>query len=185
MRPLLRSALAGLLALAAIPAGAQTTATDGATAGAASADEFAGAVVVTADALVYDEGSDTVIASGNVEVAQGGRVLRADRLRYRRREGTVTASGGVALLEPGRAVLFADEVTLGDDLRNGAIHRPSMLLADRSRVVANDAERRDGKARSCARRSSPRAPCARRTPRAPRSGGSGPAGRSTTRRRAP
>ena len=144
MRPLLRSALAGLLALAAIPAGAQTTATDGATTGAGSADEFAGAVVVTADALVYDEGSDTVIASGNVEVAQGGRVLRADRLRYRRREGTVTASGGVALLEPGRAVLFADEVTLSDDLRNGAIHRPSMLLADRSRVVANDAERRDG-----------------------------------------
>ena len=140
MRTLLRSVLAGLLALVAIPAGAQTTAT----AAADSANEFAGAVVVTADALVYDEGSDTVIASGNVEIAQGGRVLRADRLRYRRREGTVTASGGVALLEPGRAALFADEVTLTDDLRNGAVHRPSMLLADRSRVVANDAERRDG-----------------------------------------
>lgn len=140
MKTVLRSALAGLLALAAIPAGAQTTATGETD----PANEFSGAVVVTADALVHDEGTDTVIASGNVEIAQGVRTLRADRLRYRRREGTVTASGGVVLIEPGRAALFADEVALTDDLRNGVVHRLSLLLADRSRVVANSAERRDG-----------------------------------------
>ena len=114
----------------------------------ASAQQTGGAltgdILMTADALTYDEGTDTVIASGNVEVAQDGRVLRAAHIRYRRGDGVVTASGDVALLEPGGEVMFADSVELTGGLRSGVIHRLSVLLTDNSRIVAGGARRIDG-----------------------------------------
>ena len=99
---------------------------------------------MTADQLTYDEATDTVIASGNVEVAQGDRVLRAARIHYRQGDGVVTASGDVALREPGGEVLFADSVELTGDLRNGVIHRLGILMADNARIVAGGARRVDG-----------------------------------------
>ena len=104
----------------------------------------AGDLLMTADELTYDEATDTVIASGNVEVAQGERVLRAARIHYRQSDGVVTASGDVALREPGGEVLFADSVELTGDLRNGVIYRLGILMADNARIVAGGARRVDG-----------------------------------------
>ena len=99
---------------------------------------------MTADELTYDEDTDSIIATGNVEVAQGERVLRAARIRYRQSDGVVTATGDVALREPGGEVLFADSVELTGDLRSGVIRRLSVLLTDNSRIVAGGARRFDG-----------------------------------------
>lgn len=134
-----RLVLAGLIALCAAQAGAQE---------ADSTSEIAGVftddILMTADTLAYDEAGDTVVASGNVEVAQGERVLRAAEITYRRREGVVTASGDVALLEPSGEVMFADSVELSGDLRSGVIHRLGVLLTDDSRLAAAGARRVDG-----------------------------------------
>ena len=107
-------------------------------------DVFTGDLLLTADELTYDEATDSVIASGNVEVAQGERVLRAKRIRYRQSDGVVTASGDVALREPGGEVLFADSLELTGDLRSGVIQRLSVLMTDNSRIVAGGARRIDG-----------------------------------------
>ena len=107
-------------------------------------DLMTGDLLITADELTYDEAADTVIASGNVEVAQGDRVLRAARIHYRRGDDVVTASGDVAMREPTGEVLFADSVELTGDLRDGVIHRLSVLLTDQSRLVASGARRSDG-----------------------------------------
>ena len=88
--------------------------------GPSIADLLTDDLLMTADELTYDEGTDSVIASGNVEVAQGERVLRAARVLYRRSDGVVIASGDVALREPEGEVLFADSVELTGDLRSGA-----------------------------------------------------------------
>ena len=104
----------------------------------------AGDLLMSADELTYDEATDTVMASGNVEVAQGARVLRAARIHYRRGDGVLTASGDVALREPDGEVLFADSVELTGDLRSGVIHRLSVLMADNARIVASGARRIDG-----------------------------------------
>ena len=128
-----------LLALSAFEASAQQTdpaPPDG--------DLLAGDLLMTADELIYDEATDSIIASGNVEVAQGERVLRAARISYRQSDGVVIASGEVALREPGGEVLFADSVELTGDLRSGVIHRLSVLLTDNSRIVAGGARRIDG-----------------------------------------
>ena len=103
-----------------------------------------GDLLMTADEVIYDQATDTVIASGNVEVAQGGRVLRADSIHYRRGDDVVTASGDVAMREPTGEVLFAESVALTGDLRTGVIHRLSVLMTDQSRLVASGARRIDG-----------------------------------------
>ena len=131
--------LACLLALSAFEARAQE-----AEPVLPASELLAGDLLLTADELTYDEATDTVIASGNVEVAQGARVLRADRIHYRQGDGVVTASGDVALREPGGEVLFADSVELTGDLRSGVIHRLSILMADNARIVAGGARRIDG-----------------------------------------
>ena len=139
MRVSARLVLAGLLALFTLEAVAQDS---------GDAPDFggvlAGDVLMTADSLIYETDTDTVVASGNVEVSQGGRVLRATDIRYRRGDGVVTASGDVALLEPGGEVMFADSVELSGDLKSGVIHRLSILLTDGSRIAAGGARRVDG-----------------------------------------
>ena len=139
MQVIARLVLAGLLALCTLEAGAQES---------SDAPDFggllAGDVLITADSLIYETDTDTVVASGNVEVAQGGRVLRAADIRYRRGDGVVTASGDVALLEPSGEVMFAESVELSGDLKSGVIHRLSVLLTDGSRIAAGGARRIDG-----------------------------------------
>ena len=143
---------ASLLALCVPQAGAQQTV--GATGPGGATDPgdaidpggaLTGDVLMSADEITYEEDTDTAVAAGAVEIAQGGRVLRADLIRYRRRDGVVTASGEVALLEPGGEAMFADSVELTGDLRNGVIRRLSVLLTDNSRIAANGARRIDGK----------------------------------------
>ena len=131
--------LACLLALSAFEARAQETDPV-----LPAGELLAGDLLMTADELTYDEATDTVIATGNVEVAQGERVLRAARIHYRQGEGVVTASGDVALQEPDGEVLFADSVELTGDLRSGVIHRLSVLMANNARIVAGGARRIDG-----------------------------------------
>ena len=134
-----RLGLACFLGLCALEADAQQTADAPEPSGA-----FTGDVLMAADEVFYDEDTDTITASGNVEFAQGGRVLRADHVRYQRSEDVVTASGDVALVEPSGEVLFADSVELTDDLRNGVISRLNVLLTDDSRIAAGGARRIDG-----------------------------------------
>ena len=139
MKALARLVLAGFLGLSALEASAQQTGER-----PELADILSGDVLMTADELTYDVDADTVVASGNVEVAQGGRVLRAAHIRYRRSDEVVTASGNVALLEPSGEVMFADSVELSGDLKSGVIHRLSVLLTDNSRIAAGGARRIDG-----------------------------------------
>lgn len=93
-------------------------------------------VLLSADQITYDETIGVVVATGNVEVAQGGRVLLADTVSYNERAGTVTASGNVSLLEPTGEVMFANYVELTDDMKDGVITNIRLLLSDRSRAAA-------------------------------------------------
>ena len=129
----------GFLGLCAREANAQQTD------GALERDSaLTGEFLLIADLITYDEGADTVVASGDVEASRGGRILRADRILYRRGDEVVTASGNVALLEPSGEVMFADSVELTGDLKSGVIHRLSVLLTDDARLVAGGAQRLDG-----------------------------------------
>lgn len=112
---------------------------------AAQEDEHAVAAdlpyLLTADELVYDENLGIVTARGNVEISQGERILLADTISYDVRDGVVTASGNIALLEPNGDVAFADYMRLDEELTEGFIEDVRILMADDSRLAANEARR--------------------------------------------
>jgi LPS-assembly protein len=101
-------------------------------------------VLLEADDVTYDTERSIVSAAGNVEIVSSGRILQADVLRYDQETDVVTASGNVSLLERDGTVLFADELELSDQLKNGSIAGFKALLSDDSRFAAASAARADG-----------------------------------------
>ena len=101
-------------------------------------------VVLRADDVAYDSRQGIVIATGNVEVAQNNRILFADRITFDKQTNTVKASGNVSLLEPTGEVLFAEEVELTDEMKEGVMRDIRIILTDNSRMAANGAVRSGG-----------------------------------------
>ncbi len=103
-----------------------------------------GDVLMQADTLSYDQDSRTVTAMGDVEVAYGDRIMTADKMTYNETTGVVVATGNVVLLEPSGDVIFAERAVLSDELRDGVIDTLQVLMADKSRLAGNEAQRRNG-----------------------------------------
>ncbi len=101
-------------------------------------------VVMRADDVAYDSRQGIVIATGNVEIAQNNRILLADRIIFYKQTNTVKASGNVILLEPTGEVLFAEEVELTDEMKEGVMRDIRIILTDNSRMAANGAVRSGG-----------------------------------------
>src|ERR1700719_2039817 len=101
-------------------------------------------MVFQADEVAYDDQLALTVAKGHVEISQGGEVLLADTVSYNQRADTVTASGHVSLLTPTGEIAFADFMELRDSMNNAFAQNVRMLLADRSRLVANTARRTNG-----------------------------------------
>lgn len=101
-------------------------------------------VLLSADEISYNEDLGIVVASGDVEIAQGNRVVLADRVTYSERENTVSANGHVSLLEPTGEVLFAEYMELTDDMKNGVVRDLRILLTDNSRMAAAGARLQGG-----------------------------------------
>ena len=103
-----------------------------------------GQFLMRADELSYDRDSDTVTATGHVEISQGTRIVLADRVSYNRKTATVTVAGNISMLEPTGDVYFADYAELSDDLRDATIENFRALLIDNSRLAASVATRTGG-----------------------------------------
>ena len=101
-----------------------------------------GPVLITADQVNYDRDLGVVVASGHVEVSQGERVLTANTLTYNERTKTVSASGDVALMDQSGNIVFANYMEVTDDLKDGVIQNIKVLLNDKSRIAAVQANRK-------------------------------------------
>ncbi|MEE4350780.1 MAG: LPS assembly protein LptD [Pacificimonas sp.] len=97
-----------------------------------------------ADEIRYDAEREVVTASGNVVIVRGPYRVRADEVVYNRRSGTVTALGGVEGVDLSGNQLYAEELELQDDLRDGAIDGFLLILADGGRLAAATGRRQDG-----------------------------------------
>lgn len=100
---------------------------------------------IQADELRHDDNLGVVTAKGSVEIVQGERILFADAISFQQKTNTVSASGNVVLLEPTGETLFADYMELTDDLRDGVIKGIKILLTDDSRFAALQAKRTNGR----------------------------------------
>ncbi len=100
-----------------------------------------GRMTLSADEMVYDRESGTFEARGHVEVLYKQRRLAADLLTYDQTSGQIRASGNVRITDMSGNRLFADEVELSSDLRDGIIRHIRLLFSDGSRLAAIDARR--------------------------------------------
>ncbi|MCB2107492.1 MAG: LPS-assembly protein LptD [Rhodobacteraceae bacterium] len=117
---------------------AQDTAQD------AAQDSVTTETLLQADEISYDDNTDTVTASGRVEIDRGGRILLADQVTYDRATDRATATGNVSVLDTNGTVLFFDSLAITGDLKEGLARDVRVLLADKSRMVGRGFSRRDG-----------------------------------------
>jgi LPS-assembly protein len=97
-----------------------------------------------ADEVTNDEQLGLTVAKGHVEIAQGTQILLADVVTYNQRTDTVTASGNVSLMLQDGSVLFSQYMELRNSMNDVFAENVRMLMADRSRLVANAARRTNG-----------------------------------------
>ena len=94
-----------------------------------------------ADELSYDNGSDTVIASGNVVFQSGDRSVRADEVRWDRTSGIIIASGNVRSVDERGNQLFTERLELSDEFETGEIEDLLIALRAGGRLAARSGER--------------------------------------------
>ncbi|MDE0799104.1 MAG: LPS assembly protein LptD [Rhodospirillaceae bacterium] len=103
-----------------------------------------GQTLILAEEMRFDEDSNTVTATGNVEIERDGRILIADQVTYNQETDVVAASGNVTLVDSNGSVLFFETAEIDGELKTGFAREVQVLLADDSRMAARLIRRRDG-----------------------------------------
>lgn len=102
-------------------------------------------VLFRADQIVYDQRTQIVTASGNVEVTQSGRTLTADRVTYNQQTDEVTAEGNIGLKDDESAtVVLANKIQVRDEMKDGVIESLTVMLAEKGKLAAARGTREDG-----------------------------------------
>jgi len=101
-------------------------------------------MLLEADELIYNQDENTVSAVGGIRIAYNGNTLVADRVTYSRTSGRVVATGRVEIVDRNGSHIFAEEIDITDDFRDGFVSSLRVEAADNTRFAAESAERRDG-----------------------------------------
>ena len=101
-------------------------------------------LLLESDQLTFDNDRSVVIATGNVQIAFGDSTLVADRVEYNQQSGRLIATGNVEIQEPNGNKIFAQEIDITDDFRDGFVSALNIETPDNTRIAAESAERRDG-----------------------------------------
>lgn len=103
-----------------------------------------GRMLMEAKELVYDYNREVVTAVGGVDIYYNGRALQADRVAYNQKSSRVRAMGKVKLTEPSGDVIYADEMDVTDDFREGFISPLRVETTNRAHIAAAKGTRSGG-----------------------------------------
>jgi LPS-assembly protein len=134
------TAMACVLAAALLPA-ASTRAQMLGTSAAIPRDKQ---MLLEADNLIFNRDTDTITAAGNVQIEYGGNHLVAERVTYNRTTRRVLASGHVEVVDQKKNHIFADEMDVTDDFRDGFVNALRVETPDKTYMGADSAERAGG-----------------------------------------
>ncbi|MGN6770020.1 MAG: LPS-assembly protein LptD [Rhizobiaceae bacterium] len=101
-------------------------------------------MLLEADNLVFDRDKNTVTAAGNVQIEYGGNHLVAQRVVYNRTTRRVLASGNVEIVDKNKNHVFADEMDVTDDFRDGFVNALRAETPEKTYMGADSAERSGG-----------------------------------------
>ena len=96
-----------------------------------------------ADIISYDDLNQNIVAEGSVEITQNDKIVRANKVIYNLQAETVEAVGDVAMMDASGDVHFADRVELEKKFSKGYIKKLHSVLADGSRITAEEGRRID------------------------------------------
>lgn len=97
-----------------------------------------------ADTLTFNQDTDTVVAAGNVRMDYGGNRLVARQVTFDRKTQRLTASGDVELVDAKGNHVFAQHADVTNDFGNGFINALRVETAQKTYLVADNAEREGG-----------------------------------------
>jgi len=100
---------------------------------------------LVADTVTFDEATEELTASGDVEVLYEGRVLRAERIVYDAGAEEIRVTGPMTLTDPDGVVFLADAAALSPDLREGLIEGARLLIDGRLQLAAAELRRSGGR----------------------------------------
>lgn len=97
-----------------------------------------------ADQIEYDDNSEVVTATGNVQLLRQDNRLRADRVIWHRNTGKVEASGNVSVTDPDGNIAYGDSFEVTDTLRDGVVENMLIVLQQGGRLAAVHGTRANG-----------------------------------------
>lgn len=112
---------------------------------ARAATDLGNETLIDADEMASDQQHHLVAATGHVEISRAGYVLHADKVTYNTASGVMHAEGHVAILMPGGDVEFAESEEVTGDMKQAFVEKAAMLFQDNSRLIAQNAQRYDGR----------------------------------------
>ncbi|MGV3769124.1 MAG: LPS-assembly protein LptD, partial [Sphingobium phenoxybenzoativorans] len=97
-----------------------------------------------ADQLEYDNNTDVVTATGNVQMLREGNRLRADKVVWHRQTGQVEASGNVSVIDAEGNIAYGDQLEVTDTLKDGIVQNMLIVLQQGGRLAAEKGNRTNG-----------------------------------------
>ncbi|MCQ0988429.1 LPS-assembly protein LptD [Jiella marina] len=97
-----------------------------------------------ADTVTYDTGGGVVTAAGGVQIDYGAYKLVAQQVIYNQRTRRLIAVGDVELQQPDGNRVYADQVDITDDFRDGFVQALRIETPDNTRFAAAQATRENG-----------------------------------------
>ncbi len=95
---------------------------------------------------VYLDGSEQLVATGNVEALYNGRRLYASEVVYDRTQERLIIKGPIRIEEPdGRFFVLANSAALDRDLNNGILRGARIVMDDQIQLAANEIARVNGR----------------------------------------
>ena len=101
-------------------------------------------LLLVADELIYDNSNETVTASGNVQIDYSGNKLVARQVTYDQKTGRLLAAGNVEIIETDGNRIYAENIDITDDFRDGFVNALRVETVDNTRFAAESAERTEG-----------------------------------------
>lgn len=93
-------------------------------------------IYFSANEIENDSNSETVYASGDVEIIREDLTLRADKVTYNQSDDNIFAEGNVILLEKNGNVVFADKANLKNHMKHADVENIKVILLDKTRLAA-------------------------------------------------
>lgn len=108
-------------------------------------DEFQGTFMV-ADEMQYDPATETIEASGSVEIFSDGRRLTADSVLYQGIEDRISVVGPLTIHdETSGTRTYADVAELSTDMQDFVLISARHLMQDQLQIASAEMERSDGR----------------------------------------